>query len=232
MFGVYRYIIQNHHGFDVWNAGWTMNESPLNFWLTCDIQYCHRSLHSFRTCLLPQVLFTSTMANSPVLVPVKNSVSTTETVSCHRIFISDTLMCRFFVPIRLDPGEIKGAWGPMPVPNDSSKTQHNENRTGYHQIVKIISDSWEISAPIRPLSSCDVAFLCSKSRNHFSSENILLGNCEGPASAQPSCHFSSGPVSEFLKGLNRQFGNYIFRKFTRMDRSWARRLTDTTLKFL
>jgi hypothetical protein len=29
------------------------------------------------------------------------------------------------------------------------------------------------------------------------SENILLGNWEGPASAQPSCHFSSGPVSEF-----------------------------------
>ena len=139
---------------------------PSIFWLTCDVQYCHRSLHSFRTCLLPQVLFTSTMANSPVLVPVKNSVSTTETVSCHRFFILDTLMCRFFVPIRLDPGEIKGAWGPMPVPNDSSKTQHNENRTGYHQIVKIISDSWEISAPIRPLSSCDVAFLCSKSRNH------------------------------------------------------------------
>lgn len=88
------------------------------------------------------------------------------TLWCHRIFILDTLMCRFFVPIRLDPGEIKGAWGPMPVPNDSSTTLHNENRTGYHQIVKIISDSWEISAPIRLLSSCDFPFLCSKSRNH------------------------------------------------------------------
>lgn len=150
--------------FEMQDEQW-MNRLSI-FRLTCDVQYCHRSLHSFRTCLLPQVLFTSTMANSPVLVPVKNSVSTTETVSCHRYFILDTLMCRFFVPIRLDPGEIKGAWGPMPVPNDSSKTQHNENRTGYHQIVKIISDSWEISAPIRPLSSCDVAFLCSKSRNH------------------------------------------------------------------